>query len=66
MLDLSSVSWRKSTHSDPDNACVEVAEVPVGMAVRDSKDPSGPALIFITVEWNAFVSGVKAGDFERR
>ncbi|TDD21356.1 DUF397 domain-containing protein [Nonomuraea diastatica] len=32
-------------------------------AVRDSKNPTGPALIFTPGEWNAFISGVKSGEF---
>nr|WP_285775285.1 DUF397 domain-containing protein [Microtetraspora sp. NBRC 13810] len=35
------------------------------VGVRDSKDPSGPALIFTPGEWRTFVSGVKAGEFGR-
>jgi hypothetical protein len=58
--------WRKSTYSG-DNAgnCVEVARnLPEAVAVRDSKDPHGPALIFTPDEWRTFSAGVKAGDFD--
>ena len=63
--DLSAAVWRKSTRSGPftDN-CVEVAFVPDGVAVRDSKDPDGPALLFTPAEWNAFVGGAKDGEFD--
>ena len=64
-LDLSTAVWRKSTRSGPftDN-CVEVAFVEDGVAVRDSKDPQGPALLFTPAEWHAFVGGAKDGEFD--
>lgn len=54
--------WRKSSKSG-DGDCVEVADVPEGVAVRDSKDPTGAVLVFPPSEWAAFVAGVKAGEF---
>lgn len=57
---LGAVSWVKSTKSDA-NGCVEVAKLPKGdRAVRHSQDPSGPALIFSSREWDAFIAGVQA------
>lgn len=58
--------WIKSARSGPisDN-CVEVAAIDGGVAMRDSKDPTGPALLFTTGEWEAFVGGAKDGDFDR-
>jgi hypothetical protein len=58
----SSLVWRKSRLCDS-NACVEAAMVGEEIAVRDSKDPNGPILRFTVSEWNAFVKGVRAGDF---
>jgi hypothetical protein len=59
--------WFKSSYSDNGGACVEVAANLIAsrgvVPVRDSKDPSGPALAFPTAAWAAFVAGVKAGDF---
>jgi hypothetical protein len=57
--------WIKSRRSGPisDN-CVEAAAIPGGVAVRDSKNPAGPALLFTTDEWDAFVVGAKDGDFD--
>jgi hypothetical protein len=58
--------WFKSSYSDNGGACVEVAAVMDGsgvVPVRDSKDPSGPALTFTADAWAAFVSGVRKGDF---
>ncbi|MQA14862.1 MAG: DUF397 domain-containing protein [Pseudonocardiaceae bacterium] len=57
--------WRKATYSGSENACVEVAPLPDGdRAVRDSKDPHGPALIFTPAEWAAFTAGVRDGEFD--
>jgi hypothetical protein len=63
--DLGSAAWRKSTRSGPltDN-CVEIAFVAGGVAVRDSKDPTGPVLMFTASEWDAFVAGTKDGEFD--
>ncbi|MFF5720075.1 DUF397 domain-containing protein [Streptomyces buecherae] len=63
--DLRVVSWRKSSYSGASNGdCLEVGTgVPNAVPVRDSKDPHGPALAFEPAAWDAFVAGVKAGDF---
>lgn len=63
-IDLSGAAWRKSSFSSPNN-CVEVAMLPDGVAVRDSKDPGGPVLIFTPAEWDAFTRGVVHGEFTR-
>jgi hypothetical protein len=57
-------AWRKSRYSNPSGNCVEMAELAAGgVAVRNSRDPNGPALIFTPAEWHAFVGGVIDGDF---
>jgi hypothetical protein len=59
--------WFKSSFSPPDNAnCVEVAFLPDdGAAVRDSKGGiDSPVLTFNSAEWNAFLTGAKAGEFD--
>ncbi|MFG2105125.1 DUF397 domain-containing protein [Micromonospora echinaurantiaca] len=57
-MDLSGARWRKSTRSNGSGgACVEVADnLPGLVAVRDSKDPGGPALTFDPDAWRAFVA----------
>jgi hypothetical protein len=61
--DLSGANWRKSSRSGSGN-CVEVARnLPGVVAVRDSKDPAGPALAFTPEGWAAFTVSVRAGDF---
>lgn len=64
-IDLSTAQWRKSTRSGAygDN-CVEVAFVDEAIAVRDSKDTTGPVLVFTRGEWDAFVGGAKDGEFD--
>lgn len=64
LVDLSGLSWRKSTRSAQEGNCVEVAFFDTGVAVRDSKDPNGPALVFTPAEWEAFIGGVQDGEFE--
>jgi hypothetical protein len=60
-IDLSRADWRKSTYSNGNGgACVEVARnLPGVVAVRDSKDPSGPALVFSPGDWKAFLARIR-------
>ncbi|WP_424531787.1 DUF397 domain-containing protein [Sphaerisporangium viridialbum] len=61
-VDLRHAQWRKSTFSADTGNCVEVASnLPGIFAVRDSKNPTGPALVVEPGAWLAFVRGVKAG-----
>ncbi|GAA4196662.1 hypothetical protein GCM10022252_44350 [Streptosporangium oxazolinicum] len=62
--DLLMADWRKSSLSGTGNDCVEVAtNLPGLVAVRDSKDPSGPVLTFTPKSWNNFLTGIRANDF---
>ena len=63
--DLAGVRWRKSARSSAQGNCVELAQLPgQGVAVRNSRDPGGPALLFTDAELEAFLGGVKDGDFD--
>jgi len=58
--------WCKSTASNPSGECVEVAKLPGdAIAVRNSRDPGGPALVYTRTEVAAFLAGVKSGEFDK-
>jgi hypothetical protein len=64
MHDLRRAEWRTSTFSGGNGSCVEVASnLPGIIAVRDSKDRQGPALVFTPDEWTAFLAGIRANEF---
>jgi hypothetical protein len=68
MPDLNKAVWRKSSRSNNTQNCVEVAHLPNGgFAIRDSKqDGAGPILRYTLPEWEAFIAGVKRGEFDSR
>ncbi|MER7769415.1 DUF397 domain-containing protein [Kitasatospora sp. NPDC096140] len=57
------LEWHKSTYSGQGGNCVETQVRLATMAVRDSKDPGGPALLFPADAWSSFLAGVKSGEF---
>jgi hypothetical protein len=57
-------AWRKAQRSVSNGACVEVAPADGMIAMRDSKDPGGPVLMYTPDEWRAFLHGAKAGEFD--
>lgn len=63
-IDLSHAEWRKSTRSTGTGECVEVADLAPSVAVRDSKDPEGKALILTHDQWINFVGATKSGIFD--
>lgn len=64
-IDLSGAAWFKSSRSASQDTCVEIAHLVGGMVgVRDSKNPTGPALVFSPAEWDTFTAGVQGGEFE--
>lgn len=65
MSDHTPLAWRTSSYSNgAGGMCVEVARVGDGVAVRDSKNPDGAILAFSGAEWQAFLAGARAGEFD--
>ncbi|MFI9414819.1 DUF397 domain-containing protein [Nocardia gamkensis] len=63
--DRSEAKWFKSSYSGADKACVEIAFLAEGhIGVRDSKNPTGPALMFTPGEWDVFTVGMADGEFK--
>ena len=63
--ELRGASWRKSSRSSAQGNCVETARLPGGqVAVRNSRHPEGPALVFTRAEVRAFLDGAKDGEFD--
>jgi hypothetical protein len=64
--ELQGVTWRKSRRSNSTGNCVEVAELSTDgdVAVRNSRDPQGPALVYTRAEIEALILGIKDGDFD--
>ena len=65
IVDLTNATWMKSTKCDNSSGnCVEVAFLDSIVAVRNSTEPLGPTLLHTRPEWEAFLAGVKAGEFD--
>jgi hypothetical protein len=63
--ELQDVTWRKSRHSNSQGTCVELASLPGGaVALRNSRHPEGPALVYTPAEIDAFLRGAKDGEFD--
>jgi hypothetical protein len=67
-MDLAQVTWRKSSHSTQNGSCIEAGTTPAStggtgheVAVRDSKDPTRPALIITAAAWREFTATIKSG-----
>ncbi|CNF99568.1 Domain of uncharacterised function (DUF397) [Mycobacterium tuberculosis] len=64
-MPICAAEWQKSSRSDDTGGqCVEVADLAAGVAVRDSKDPDGPKLVFGPSASRAFASQVKTGGLD--
>jgi hypothetical protein len=64
---LTGATWIRSSRSGPTGGnCLEIAFLADGqIAMRNSRHPQGPALIFTRSEWDAFLGGAKDGEFGR-
>jgi Domain of unknown function (DUF397) len=58
------LAWRKANSSTANGQCVEIASAAGNIAIRDSKDPDGPILVYTTSEFRAFLDGARNGEFD--
>lgn len=64
-IDLTGAVWRKSSASNGQGDCVELAALPGGhVGMRDSKNPDGGVHVYTSTEWTAFRAGMAAGEFD--
>lgn len=64
-IDLRGARWHASSQAGDRANSVEVAFVADVIAVRDSSHPDGPILVYTRAEWDAFIGGIKGGEFDR-
>lgn len=57
-------AWRKSLRSEEQGNCAEIRDLPGAVAVRDSKNPCGPALAFNRNTFRRFADKVKDGTYD--
>jgi hypothetical protein len=62
MIDLPEMAWRRSSLCNT-NSCVEIAFLDSYIAMRDTKQPAKPPLLFTKVEWKSFILGAKGNEF---
>jgi hypothetical protein len=62
-----SLAWLKAQQSSNNGACIEIASTNDRnkVAIRDSKDPDGPILVYTPLEFSAFLDGARNGEFDR-
>ncbi|MGE6836361.1 DUF397 domain-containing protein [Streptomyces niveus] len=64
--EIEGVTWLKAQASVGAGECVEAAVLPSGgVALRNSRHPAGPALVFTDAEWDSFLDGAKGNEFDR-
>lgn len=62
-VDFDNLVWRTAARCNG-GVCIEIAGATGSVAIRDSKNPGGPVLLFSSDEWRAFLTGAKEGDFD--
>jgi hypothetical protein len=62
--ELAGLAWIKANFSNHNGACIEIASTPDKVAIRDSKDPGGPILVYTPIEFRAFLDGARNGEFD--